>query len=52
VTAKAFLGEYLDFQVKVGDHTLLARAHPSLRTPVGDPIHIRMKADKCIAIRN
>ena len=52
VAAKAFLGEYLDFQVRVGDRLLLARAHPSLRTPVGDPIHVRMKADKCIAITN
>ncbi|HTS40151.1 MAG TPA: ABC transporter ATP-binding protein [Xanthobacteraceae bacterium] len=52
VAAKAFLGEYLDFQVNVGDCVLLARAHPSLRTPVGDPIHIRMKAEKCIAIPN
>src|SRR5437667_6912696 len=50
VAAKAFLGEYLDFQVKVGDSVLLARAHPSLRTPVGDPIHVRVKADKCVAI--
>ena len=41
VAAKAFLGEYLDFQVKVGDSVLLARAHPSLRTPIGDPIHMR-----------
>jgi iron(III) transport system ATP-binding protein len=52
VAAKAFLGEYLDFQVKVGDCTLLARVHPSLRTPVGEPIHVRLKAEKCIAIPN
>jgi iron(III) transport system ATP-binding protein len=52
VAAKAFLGEYLDFQVRVGDRVLLARAHPSLRTPVGDLIHVRMKAEKCIAISN
>jgi iron(III) transport system ATP-binding protein len=50
VTAKDFLGEHLDFQVKVGDVVLLARAHPSLRTPVGDPIYLRMKAEKCVAI--
>ena len=25
-------------------------SHPSLRTPIGDPIHVRMKAEKCIAI--
>jgi iron(III) transport system ATP-binding protein len=50
VTAKDFLGEYLDFQLKVGDVVLLARAHPSLRTPVGDAIFLRMKAEKCVAI--
>ena len=50
--AKDFLGEYLDFQVKVGDVVLQARAHPSLRTPTGDPIYVRMKADKCVAIRD
>jgi iron(III) transport system ATP-binding protein len=52
VHGKAFLGEYLDFQVKVGDAVLLARAHPSLRTPVGDAIHLRMRAEKCLAIPN
>jgi iron(III) transport system ATP-binding protein len=51
VHAKDFLGEYLDFQVKVGDVVLQARAHPSLRTPTGDPIYVRMRAEKCVAIR-
>ena len=51
VHAKDFLGEYLDFHVKVGDVVLQARAHPSLRTPTGDPIYVRMRAEKCIAIR-
>jgi len=50
VHAKDFLGEYLDFHVKVGDVVLQARAHPSLRTPTGDPIYLRMKAEKCVAI--
>jgi iron(III) transport system ATP-binding protein len=50
VTAKDFLGEHLDFQLKVGDVVLLARAHPSLRTPIGDAIYLRMKAEKCVAI--
>jgi iron(III) transport system ATP-binding protein len=50
VAAKDFLGEYLDFHVKVGDVVLQARAHPSLRTPTGDPIYLRMKSDKCVAI--
>jgi iron(III) transport system ATP-binding protein len=50
VEAKVFLGDYLDFQVKVGESVLLARVHPSLRTPTGDPINIRMRAEKCVAI--
>ncbi len=50
VDAKAFLGEHLDFHVKIGDVVLLARAHPSLRTPVGDDIFVRMRAEKCIAL--
>ncbi len=52
VHAKDFLGEYLDFHVKVGDVVLQARAHPSLRTPTGDPIYVRMQAEKCVAIRS
>ncbi len=50
VEAKVFLGDYLDLQVKVGDYILLARVHPSLRTPTGNPIHVRMRAGKCVAI--
>jgi iron(III) transport system ATP-binding protein len=50
VDTKAFLGEHLDFQVKIGDLVLLARAHPSLRTPVGGKIFVRMRADKCVAL--
>jgi len=50
VDQKVFLGEYVDFQVKVGETILLARAHSSVRTPIGDPIHIRMNPEKCVAI--
>jgi iron(III) transport system ATP-binding protein len=50
VNAKDFLGDYMDFHVKVGDLVLLAKAHPSLRTPTGDPIYLHLKAEKCVAI--
>jgi iron(III) transport system ATP-binding protein len=50
VYAKAFLGDCLDFQVKIGDFILLARVHPSLRTPVGDRVYVRMRAEKCVAV--
>jgi iron(III) transport system ATP-binding protein len=48
--AKAFLGEHLDCQVQVGDCLLLARAHPSVRAPVGAPIYVRLQASRCTAI--
>jgi iron(III) transport system ATP-binding protein len=50
VTGKEFLGDYLDFHVAVGDLLVLAKTHPSLRTPTGDPIYLKMKAEKCVAI--
>jgi iron(III) transport system ATP-binding protein len=50
VSGRDFLGDYLDFYVKVGDVVLLAKAHPSLRTATGHPIYVRMKAAKCVAI--
>lgn len=50
VEAKVFLGEYVDYKVNVGSCTLLARAHPSLRTPVGENIHVHLQPEKCIAI--
>ncbi len=50
VSAKVFLGDTVDFQVSVGDYLLLATAHPSLRTPVGDPIFFRVSSEKCIAL--
>jgi iron(III) transport system ATP-binding protein len=51
VDAKVFLGECVDFQVKLGERTLLSRRHPSLRTPVGQPIFVRLDPDKCIALK-
>ena len=50
VDAKVFLGEYVDFKVKIADAIILARAHPSLRTPIGGTVHVCMDPEKCIAI--
>src|SRR5207249_11780229 len=41
VDQKVFLGEAVDFQVKIRDRALQSRAHPSLRTRVGEPIYLR-----------
>jgi iron(III) transport system ATP-binding protein len=50
VAAKEFLGDALNFHVRVRDTAILAKVHPSLRTPNGAPVHLRMRAEKCIAI--
>ena len=51
VFAKIFLGEVLDFQVQVNDKVMLARVHPSQKTPVGAPIHIVLDPTVCIVLK-
>jgi len=51
VDQKIFLGEVVDFQVRVGDRILLSRAQPSLRTPVGERIFCQIQPDKCVALK-
>jgi iron(III) transport system ATP-binding protein len=50
VDQKVFLGDFTDFQVKLGETVLFARAHPDLLTPVGEPIHVRVAPDKCVVL--
>jgi len=47
---RVFLGDFVDFQVKVGDYMLQSRGHPSLRTPVGNKINVRLDPHKCLAL--
>jgi iron(III) transport system ATP-binding protein len=51
VFAKIFLGDVLDFQVQVNDKVMLARVHPSQKTPVGAPIHIVLDPSDCIVLK-
>jgi iron(III) transport system ATP-binding protein len=51
VDQKVFLGETVDFQVMVNGRRLESRAHPSLRTRVGEPIYVRIDAEKCVALK-
>ena len=50
VSAKVFLGDTVDFQVAIGKQQVLATAHPSLRTRVGEPIFLRISTEKCVAL--
>ena len=51
VDQKIFLGEAVDFQVKVGGRTLLSRRHPTLRTKVGEPIFVQLNPEKCVVLK-
>ena len=51
VDQKVFLGECVDFQVKLGDRMLMSRRHPSLRTPIGNSIFIQLPPEKCVALK-
>lgn len=49
---KIFLGEYLDFQLKVGEVCLQARVHPSLRVEAGQRVYMEVEPEKCVALRD
>jgi iron(III) transport system ATP-binding protein len=51
VDQKVFLGEAVDFQVRIGARTLLSRRHPTLRTKVGDTIFVQLNPEKCVVLK-
>ena len=51
VDQKVFLGECVDFQVKLGERVLMSRRHPSLRTPIGNSIFVQLPPEKCVALK-
>lgn len=50
VDQKVFLGETVDFRIRLAGRTLLSRAHPSVRTSVGEPIWARVQPGKSVAM--
>ena len=52
VSLRVFLGDTVDLQVDVGGQAILAAAHPSLRTPAGGSLYLRIGAEKCVALSN
>jgi len=51
VEAKVFQGDFVDFQIRAGGVNVMARTHPSLRTPVGGSVAMRLDPEKCIVLR-
>jgi iron(III) transport system ATP-binding protein len=50
VDQKVFLGEAMDFRITIGTRTLLSRSHPSIRTPIGQPIWAYVDPSKSVAM--
>ena len=50
VDQKVFLGESLDWQLKVGSRMVLSRTHPTIYTRIGEPVWAHLAADKCVAM--
>jgi len=50
VDQKVFLGEAIDFRVRIENRVLLSRAHPRLSTRIGKPIHVAIAPDKLLAL--
>ena len=51
VDQKVFLGEAIDFRVRICERLLLARTHPRLSTRIGHPIHVAIAPEKVLALR-
>ena len=50
IDAKIFQGDFSEFQLRAGDVVLLARTHPSLRTPAGNGVYVRLAPGHCVLI--
>jgi iron(III) transport system ATP-binding protein len=51
VEVKVFLGEYMDYQIRIGTRQVLARVHPSLDAAIGDTVYIKLNPEKCIPVQ-
>ncbi len=50
VDQRIFLGDYADFQIRLGNILMMSRAHPALRASVDETIHMRMSPDSCVVL--
>jgi iron(III) transport system ATP-binding protein len=51
VDQKVYLGESIDFRVKIGARVLLARAHPRRTTRIGESLHVAIASEKLLALK-
>ncbi len=50
VDQKVFLGESLDWQLRVGARNVLSRTHPTIYTKIGEKVWAHIDAAKCVAM--
>ena len=50
VDQTVFLGDVVDLKIRVGEQSLLVRAHPGDGGAVGSETYLRVRPDKCVAI--
>jgi iron(III) transport system ATP-binding protein len=50
VANRVFLGDYLEFQVRLGETALISHGHPSYAPNVGTRVFLGIAPEKCIAI--
>ena len=50
VDQKVFLGESLDWQLKVNERALLSRTHPTIYTKIGETVWAQIDPAKCVAM--
>lgn len=50
VTQATFLGDCIEYELSVGDFTLVSRAHPTMSLKPGSRIYVRFPADTAVAV--
>ena len=50
VDQKVFIGEAMEWRILVGQRMLLAKTHPSIRTPIGQPVWAQIDPGQCVAM--
>ncbi|MDP2659381.1 MAG: TOBE domain-containing protein, partial [Dehalococcoidia bacterium] len=50
VEQAAFLGEFLDCRLNIGDNELRARVHPSLALKHGESVFLRFPPERCMIV--
>jgi iron(III) transport system ATP-binding protein len=51
VEIAAFMGDFLDCRIRVGDHPFRVKVHPSFSIAVGERVYLRLTKESCTVLR-